>query len=119
MWDYSAASPVVTVFPIGYAGLLGPALLQTPGGLAFYVGLSAGTWLFLRAGAALRRRLGAPRRDRKIAILPASSALLRWSYSRMCPAASCRDRDRKSTTSELQSLAYLVCRLLLEKKKIG
>src|SRR5687767_15734056 len=24
--------------------------------------------------------------------------------------------DRKSTTSELQSLAYLVCRLLLEKK---
>src|SRR5205823_147024 len=25
--------------------------------------------------------------------------------------------DRKSTTSELQSLAYLVCRLLLEKKK--
>src|SRR5687767_15660611 len=26
-------------------------------------------------------------------------------------------RDRKSHTSELQSLAYLVCRLLLEKKK--
>src|SRR2546425_4493957 len=26
-------------------------------------------------------------------------------------------RDRKSTPSELQSLAYLVCRLLLEKKK--
>src|SRR2546425_8978791 len=26
--------------------------------------------------------------------------------------------DRKSTTSELQSLAYLVCRLLLEKKKV-
>src|SRR2546425_9354584 len=26
-------------------------------------------------------------------------------------------RDRKSNTSELQSLAYLVCRLLLEKKK--
>src|SRR6185437_16901282 len=26
-------------------------------------------------------------------------------------------RDRKSTRSELQSLAYLVCRLLLEKKK--
>src|SRR2546425_10965948 len=25
--------------------------------------------------------------------------------------------DRKSNTSELQSLAYLVCRLLLEKKK--
>src|SRR2546425_7639855 len=28
-----------------------------------------------------------------------------------------RDRDRKRHTSELQSLAYLVCRLLLEKKK--
>src|SRR3712207_8324948 len=28
------------------------------------------------------------------------------------------DRDRKSTTSELQSRQYLVCRLLLEKKKI-
>src|SRR2546425_7768847 len=28
-----------------------------------------------------------------------------------------RAQDRKSTTSELQSLAYLVCRLLLEKKK--
>src|SRR3712207_6879511 len=27
-------------------------------------------------------------------------------------------RDRKSTTSELQSRQYLVCRLLLEKKKI-
>src|SRR5205823_9885050 len=27
-----------------------------------------------------------------------------------------QDLDRKSTTSELQSLAYLVCRLLLEKK---
>src|SRR5437879_13393800 len=28
-----------------------------------------------------------------------------------------RERDRKSTTSELQSPMYLVCRLLLEKKK--
>src|SRR3712207_6969954 len=28
-----------------------------------------------------------------------------------------RHRDRKSTTSELQSRQYLVCRLLLEKKK--
>src|SRR3712207_7673055 len=27
-------------------------------------------------------------------------------------------KDRKSTTSELQSRQYLVCRLLLEKKKI-
>src|SRR3712207_8495816 len=29
-----------------------------------------------------------------------------------------RPSDRKSTTSELQSRQYLVCRLLLEKKKI-
>src|SRR3712207_8681123 len=28
------------------------------------------------------------------------------------------EQDRKSTTSELQSRQYLVCRLLLEKKKI-
>src|SRR2546425_2605765 len=28
-----------------------------------------------------------------------------------------QNEDRKSHTSELQSLAYLVCRLLLEKKK--
>src|SRR2546425_3981138 len=36
------------------------------------------------------------------------SVLARWTI---------KPRDRKSTTSELQSLAYLVCRLLLEKKK--
>src|SRR2546425_8373844 len=33
----------------------------------------------------------------------------------LCPAALCRSEEH---TSELQSLAYLVCRLLLEKKKI-
>src|SRR3989441_8710056 len=34
------------------------------------------------------------------------------------PGAAHRDRDRSEEhTSELQSLAYLVCRLLLEKKK--
>src|SRR2546425_5677373 len=32
------------------------------------------------------------------------------------PAAKCRNRSEEHT-SELQSLAYLVCRLLLEKKK--
>src|SRR2546425_3240252 len=40
----------------------------------------------------------------------------------MCLAGSLQIRDRGSRseehTSELQSLAYLVCRLLLEKKKI-
>src|SRR2546425_11684864 len=44
-----------------------------------------------RAGVARRRRAGAPRAD-----------------------ASARSEEH---TSELQSLAYLVCRLLLEKKK--
>jgi len=60
---------LVTVWPNGYAGSLGLALVQTPWGLAFSVGLAAGSWLFLRAGAAVRRRLDAPRRDRNVAIL--------------------------------------------------
>src|SRR6185437_16326825 len=33
------------------------------------------------------------------------------------PASSCGYRRSEEHTSELQSLAYLVCRLLLEKKK--
>src|SRR5205823_13494101 len=38
---------------------------------------------------------------------------LRWSAAR-CSTRRCRSEEH---TSELQSLAYLVCRLLLEKKK--
>src|SRR2546425_9558907 len=34
------------------------------------------------------------------------------------PAAKLREQRSEEHTSELQSLAYLVCRLLLEKKKI-
>src|SRR2546423_7233804 len=51
------------------------------------------------------------------------SGCARCGSSRSCAprhrwaAGSVRSRDRKSTRSELQSLAYLVCRLLLEKKK--
>src|SRR5256714_8429321 len=37
-------------------------------------------------------------------------------HARGSPADSCRGRSEEHT-SELQSLAYLVCRLLLEKKK--
>src|SRR2546425_6434074 len=37
----------------------------------------------------------------------------RWTISRTCA----RDSRSEEHTSELQSLAYLVCRLLLEKKK--
>src|SRR5205823_9958153 len=46
-----------------------------------------------------------------------------WSPSRYCQSpckhqtmCNCKDRSEEHT-SELQSLAYLVCRLLLEKKK--
>src|SRR2546425_8841659 len=45
----------------------------------------------------------------------ASSRGRRW-RGRPCWAASSRERSEEHT-SELQSLAYLVCRLLLEKKK--
>src|SRR3712207_7963550 len=54
----------------------------------------------------------------------------RWSWSRPCggptcrhgswtaaPGGSCRRRRSEEHTSELQSRQYLVCRLLLEKKK--
>src|SRR2546425_7126617 len=37
-----------------------------------------------------------------------------WIYLAAGPCRSCRSEEH---TSELQSLAYLVCRLLLEKKK--
>jgi hypothetical protein len=60
---------LVSLVPVPYLGFLGPALLRTRWGLAFYAGLGAGSWLFLRAGAALRGRLDPPPRDRMIAIL--------------------------------------------------
>src|SRR6266404_1847512 len=43
----------------------------------------------------------------------------RWSSTTTRSASKCAPRYRRSEehTSELQSLAYLVCRLLLEKKK--
>src|SRR5205823_13411924 len=50
----------------------------------------------------------APRRNRR----PGSSAA-----ARRCPAGARRPKRSEEHTSELQSLAYLVCRLLLEKKK--
>lgn len=60
---------LVTIAPFPYVGFLGPALLRSFWGVAFYMGLGLGTWLFLRTGAALRGRLNAPSRDRTIAIL--------------------------------------------------
>src|SRR5687767_15582233 len=46
----------------------------------------------------------------------ARSAATRWPPSRSGPAPRSAGRSEEHT-SELQSLAYLVCRLLLEKKK--
>src|SRR5687767_15337115 len=63
------------------------------------------------AGALPVRRAGDPQRR-----VPAAGALRR-------PARAGRGQRQlgrsEEHTSELQSLAYLVCRLLLEKKKIG
>src|SRR2546425_5731634 len=65
------------------------------------------------AGAKGRRLVeGAP------ILLDARRALLLGSRGEHPAAAHARDADRSEEhTSELQSLAYLVCRLLLEKKK--
>lgn len=60
---------LVTIAPVPYLGFLGPALLHSFWGVAFYAGLVLGTWVFLRTGAALRGRLNAPSRDRTIAIM--------------------------------------------------
>src|SRR2546425_5656354 len=61
----------------------------------------------LRAGGRVRR--GRPRSPRRLA----RGADVR----RRVGAARGRDGRSEEHTSELQSLAYLVCRLLLEKKK--
>src|SRR2546425_6233334 len=49
-------------------------------------------------------------------ILPRSGPNKSWKPSSPAPSLSPRPRSEEHT-SELQSLAYLVCRLLLEKKK--
>src|SRR5229473_7821037 len=49
--------------------------------------------------------------------LPISSLNCQASRCRSRPRRSCRTTRSEEHTSELQSLAYLVCRLLLEKKK--
>src|SRR3712207_8213521 len=58
-------------------------------------------------------------RSRVAAASPPSSASARPTSARVlrCSSTSWSVRDRKSTPSELQSRQYLVCRLLLEKKK--
>ncbi len=78
-WDAGAATALgvvgivvlvlFTFLPMAYVGFLGITLLGTPWGIPFYVVLGTGTWLFLRAGASLRSNLGAPSRDRVLAVL--------------------------------------------------
>src|SRR2546425_6938485 len=71
------------------------------------------------AGAANRHERG---REQRIARLPSGRRALYQRAARVLPNActgDCRGTRTRSEehTSELQSLAYLVCRLLLEKKK--
>src|SRR2546425_6134887 len=50
---------------------------------------------------------------------PAISCTAHWPSTVIHPSMPCVSKSKRSEehTSELQSLAYLVCRLLLEKKK--
>lgn len=78
-WDAGLATAVgvggicmlalITVWPIAYVGFLGLALLRQFWGVAFYAALGTGSWIFVRAGAELRRALDAPRRDGVLAIV--------------------------------------------------
>src|SRR5687767_15760206 len=61
-----------------------------------------------------RRQRGPDRRHRRDALRRDGRSLARARASRGCEGYGPRSEEH---TSELQSLAYLVCRLLLEKKK--
>src|SRR2546430_13050081 len=50
--------------------------------------------------------------------LKVTDVVSRLTWKNLKPENPIKVRDRKSTTSELQSQSNLVCRLLLEKKKI-
>src|SRR2546425_5692814 len=64
----------------------------------------------------LRRRAAG---DHERAVRQGSCTTARWRRVRRTLLPSVLDHDRSEEhTSELQSLAYLVCRLLLEKKKL-
>src|SRR5205823_14801150 len=74
--------------------------------------------LHLEAGAAARARREANPRGAPLKPQPSGkgSIDMPWSVSRM-PSSYAAQWRSEEHTSELQSLAYLVCRLLLEKKK--
>src|SRR2546425_5873871 len=64
----------------------------------------------------LRDRAGLPRQRRPLHVSHGVNFPIR--RGKLTPWLTCRGRRRSEEhTSELQSLAYLVCRLLLEKKK--
>src|SRR2546425_8918099 len=75
------------------------------------------TTLFRSCAAPARTRLRVctPKDRRSMCCRPSAGSEIprKWAKRSSRSAAE----DRKSHTSELQSLAYLVCRLLLEKKK--
>src|SRR2546425_5857634 len=63
------------------------------------------------------RRAYRPARDGGGRQVPAPPPAPRRAHQRRAPDLRLRARRSEEHTSELQSLAYLVCRLLLEKKK--
>src|SRR2546425_7426339 len=69
------------------------------------------TTLFRSRRARVTRRSGVISHRLSVAFSVLGTA---WLGGRACPAGNSRSEEH---TSELQSLAYLVCRLLLEKKK--
>src|SRR2546423_3216337 len=84
------------------------------------------TTLFRSLGASYRLDLeqGATCADRQRAVAklralrdPSATAALKKAQARKLNACLRDDARSEEHTSELQSLAYLVCRLLLEKKK--
>src|SRR5687767_15689176 len=69
------------------------------------------------ASPAARRLSCEPRPVHSTTDAPQASPLPKATSTRLSPGFSLPSRSEEHT-SELQSLAYLVCRLLLEKKKI-
>src|SRR2546425_1403568 len=64
------------------------------------------------------RSTWSPSRSRSITASCSASSTIPPATSSSWPSAGEARRRSEEHTSELQSLAYLVCRLLLEKKKI-
>src|SRR2546425_8491715 len=81
------------------------------------------TTLFRSRRLALEIRLGLLRAPLEAAVAASLESAWRQlagsagTQLAVCSSALCEDARSEEHTSELQSLAYLVCRLLLEKKK--